>query len=51
MRGIFNAGKDLFKIATGGHDEATEIARETKGSEADVVRFCYFPGSLHRVVY
>lgn len=37
MGGVFKAGMGIFKVATGASDKATKIARETKGSQADVV--------------
>ena len=40
MGGVFKAGMGIFKVATGGQDKATKLARETKSSQADVV--CIF---------
>ena len=37
MGGVFKAGMDIFKVASGGQTKAAKKARETKGSEADVV--------------
>lgn len=37
MGGVFKAGMGIFKVATGGQNKATKIARETKTSQADVV--------------
>jgi hypothetical protein len=39
MGGVFKAGMGVFKIATGSQEKATKLARETKASPADVVRF------------
>jgi hypothetical protein len=41
MGGVLKAGMGIFKVATGAPDKATKIARETKGSQADVVRDVY----------
>jgi hypothetical protein len=37
MGGVLKAGMDIFKVATGASDQATKIARATRGSQADVV--------------
>jgi hypothetical protein len=52
MSGVLKAGMGIFKVATGAQDKATKIARETKGSQADVVCDVYStdPASMNPVL-